>query len=174
MGVANVLGFVNSSTRAEGPHGGASCVQMSKRNRFGRRLLIVERLFLGLASLSLGTALPWRAKRAASRTPRACGGLAGAARGGGGGRAPRRRRRLSAGLAPQCRWSPRTSFSQPRSRAAAALRCCLWQPRQSQRRAVAACSHSQPFARCTSKKTALATLDHLKNFRRLGPPTLAS
>ena len=31
------LDFVSLSARTEGPHGGASCVQVSKRNRIGRR-----------------------------------------------------------------------------------------------------------------------------------------
>jgi len=34
--VGRELDFVSSSARTEGPHGGASYVQMSKRNRTGR------------------------------------------------------------------------------------------------------------------------------------------
>ena len=41
------LDFVNSSTRTEGPHGGASYAQTSERNRIDRHPRCIERLFQG-------------------------------------------------------------------------------------------------------------------------------
>ena len=46
-GVENLLDFVGSPARTEGPHRGASCAQMSTRTRIDRRSCVIERLFTG-------------------------------------------------------------------------------------------------------------------------------
>ena len=49
--MGNLLDFINSPTRAESPHGGASYVQMGNENRRDRHLWVIERRFLGVLGL---------------------------------------------------------------------------------------------------------------------------